>query len=66
MSKFVPSDACFRKSSFCQTISCVAVAITDDAVFVRDAKDAASVTLTFTRFEWQAFVAGVKKDEFDV
>jgi len=44
---------------------CVAVKIGGD-VQIRDTKDASDTTLIFTRSEWEAFVAGVKKGEFDV
>lgn len=44
---------------------CVAVRI-GETVDVRDTKDPASPTLTFTRGEWDAFIKGVKKGEFDV
>lgn len=45
--------------------TCVAVRI-GDTVDVRDTKDPASPTLSFTRAEWKAFIQGVKGKEFDV
>ena len=45
---------------------CVAVAKKGDVIAVRDTKDAAKTTLSFTHEEWEAFVAGVKNGEFDV
>lgn len=44
---------------------CVEVSFTDDAVGVRDSKDQTGPVLTFTRGEWDAFVAGVKDNEFN-
>ncbi len=45
--------------------TCVAVKI-GDTVDVRDTKDPKSPTLSFTRAEWDAFIQGVKKGEFDL
>lgn len=46
--------------------TCVAVRIGAELVDVRDSKNAASPTLSFTRPEWDAFIQGVKKCEFEV
>lgn len=45
---------------------CVSVAVTTEAVGVRDTKDGAKTTLTFTHDEWDAFVKGVKAGEYDL
>lgn len=45
--------------------TCIAVRIRD-TVDIRDTKDPSSPTLSFSRAEWEAFVQGVKKGEFDV
>lgn len=45
--------------------TCVAVRI-GNMVDIRDTKDISSPTLSFTRPEWDAFVQGVKKGEFDI
>ena len=45
---------------------CVAVKITADAVMVRDTKDKNDTTLTFNHNEWNAFLDGVRKNEFNV
>ena len=42
------------------------VAIKNEIVGVRDSKDPTKATLTFTRPEWAAFIAGVKTSEFDI
>lgn len=45
---------------------CVSVAMKAGTIAVRDTKDVAKTTLSFTHEEWEAFVAGVKNGEFDV
>lgn len=60
------NDDDFQKASFCTHCSqCVTVAHKNDIIAVRDTKDASKMTLQFTKDEWQAFIAGVKKGEFD-
>lgn len=54
----------FRKSDECLDKSCVEVAVTADAVGVRDSKNGS--ILRFTAGEWSAFLAGAKKGEFDL
>jgi hypothetical protein len=52
----------FRKSSrSANGGSCVEVAGAPDAVGVRDSKDAAGSVLEFSRAQWSAFVAGLKR-----
>ncbi|MEV6494927.1 DUF397 domain-containing protein [Actinoplanes sp. NPDC051633] len=46
--------------------SCVEVAITDDAIYVRDTKDRSLAPHRYTKAEWAAFVGGVKDGEFDL
>lgn len=46
--------------------ACVEVRFTGDAVRVRDSKDRKGPELKFTVQEWEAFVHGVKRDEFDL
>lgn len=47
--------------------ACVEVAHLDNGgVAVRDSKDPDGPTLTFTRHEWDAFVAGARDGEFDL
>lgn len=48
--------------------TCVAVRIGEkkETVQIRDTKDSKSPTLEFTYAEWDAFVQGVKKGEFDL
>jgi hypothetical protein len=57
----------WKKASFSGSGgSCVEVSPgPDDGVLVRDSKDPDGGYLTFTRKEWDAFIAGVKAREFD-
>jgi len=57
----------FRKSSFSGVTRnlCVEVATLSDGVLVRNSTQPDSI-LKFTLDEWQAFLSGVKKNEFDV
>lgn len=56
----------FITSSLCGSGACVGVARLDNLVAVQDMKDPSQRMLTFTKEEWQAFVAGVKNDEFNI
>jgi hypothetical protein len=58
----------WRKSTYSSSNSnCVEVASNlPDVVAVRDTKDRNGPTLAFTADEWQAFVQGVKRGEFDL
>ena len=54
----------WQRSGHCDTNSCVEVAIADENVFIRNSREPEGSVLTFTRAEWDAFVAGVKDGEF--
>jgi hypothetical protein len=59
----------WQKSSRCKADSpmCVEVADLDQAlIVVRDSEDPNGPSLLFTRDEWQAFIEGVKRGEFDL
>ena len=58
--------AAWRTSTFCDLNGCVEVAVLEDRVVVRDAKDRAGPVLVFTAAEWDAFVGGVRGGEFDL
>lgn len=60
------NESDFKKSTACSHCrTCVAVASKEGMVAVRDTKDSSEVTLQFSIEEWQAFVLGVKRGEFD-
>jgi hypothetical protein len=54
----------WRKSSRCGTSTCVEVAVVDDQYLIRDSKNPEVTPLSFTKSEWDAFVAGVNAGEF--
>lgn len=59
----------WQKSSYCKADSpmCVEVRGLDQRwIKVRDSKVTDSLELHWTREEWQAFIDGVKKGEFDL
>jgi hypothetical protein len=58
--------AAWRTSSLCDHTRGVEVAVLEDRVVVRDAKDRAGPVLVFTAAEWEAFVGGVRGGEFDL
>jgi hypothetical protein len=61
------NDEDFKTSSLCvHCNTCVAVAVNIDGVGIRDTKDPTKTTLNFTREEWQLFVEGAKRGEFDI
>ena len=56
----------FRKSSYSGAAGCVQIAFAaNGAVLLRDSKAPLAATLTFTRDEWVAFLAGVHNGEFE-
>lgn len=61
-------DGEFKTSSCTRRIThqCVTVAIRPDVVAVRHTRDPEKMTLEYTHGEWDAFLDGVKKGEFDL
>lgn len=60
-------DSTFRKSSKSGgNGNCVEVAKVGEVVVVRDSKNREGGSLQFTPGEWDAFVGGVKGNEFDL
>ena len=63
------SDKDFAVSSATQPggiINCVSVARKKGITAVRSTRDASKNTLYFDKGEWNAFIKGAKKGEFDV
>jgi len=54
----------WRRSSKCGSNTCIEVAKVGDRFLVRDSKNPGVAPLEFTKAEWDAFVAGVKGDDF--
>ena len=61
-------DRAWFKSSFsggaCN--NCVEIALLPGEIAVRDSKDRQGPVLVFTPAEWQAFLDGVRADEFNL
>jgi predicted secreted Zn-dependent protease len=55
----------WQKSSLSGASGCVETAAAGGLVAVRDSKDPAGPVLRYTPHEWEVFVAGVKRGEFD-
>jgi hypothetical protein len=55
----------FVKTSRCHSGGCVAVAADDGVVRVRSTLVADGPVVSFTKAEWDEFVAGVRRGEFD-
>ena len=62
------SELVWRKATASHTNGCVEVAFADDGehVLVRNSRTPLGATQTYTRREWQAFLAGVLAGEFDM
>lgn len=57
----------FFKSSYSGDAgACVEVGIKDGYIVVRDSKNPEQGLLVFNKSEWEAFIKGVKKCEFDL
>ena len=55
----------WRKSSRSEYSACVEVCFMGDDVPLRHSRDPDGPVIVFTALEWEAFVAGVKRGEFD-
>lgn len=55
----------YVRSSACADTNCVEAAPVADEIWVRDSKCPAEPPLRFTREEWDAFLEGVRRKEFD-
>ena len=53
----------WRRSTHCDSSACVEIAVGDDQVFMRDAKDPEGPTLTFPRYAWAEFVRAIRENE---
>jgi uncharacterized protein DUF397 len=63
------SENWYKSSFSANDTGCVEVCPTaDGGMMVRDSKDHsnARVVLTFTPYEWTAFISGAKQGEFDL
>jgi hypothetical protein len=58
--------AVWRKSTFSESNGCIEVAFVGEQVAIRDSKDRSGPVLTFSPTEWEAFLAGVRRGEFNL
>jgi hypothetical protein len=58
----------FRKSAMSSNNGggCVEIAGDREHVFVRNSRDPHGPVIRFTRFEWECFIDGAQKHEFDL
>lgn len=56
----------WRKSSRCGNTTCVEVASTEDAVWIRDSKDLSRPALAFNHDAWADFLDGVIAGDFSL
>ncbi len=54
----------WQRSSACTAGNCIEVAKDGDRYLVRDSRNTSTAPLSFSAEEWDAFVHGVKEDEF--
>lgn len=54
----------WRKSARCSSAACVEVAKNDGTYLIRDSKNPAGPTLSFSQEEWEAFTAGMVAGDF--
>ncbi len=59
------SSLAWRKSTRCDSASCVEVAPVADGVAMRDSKDSEGPALLFTREQWADFLHGARAGDFD-
>jgi Domain of unknown function (DUF397) len=60
------SRAEWRKSTRSSVNGCVEVAFVAERIAVRDTKDPNGPVLVFTAHEWDAFIGGARKGEFEL
>lgn len=60
-----PGELAWRVAQRCDGGACVRVASASEMIAMGDSKNPAGPVLSFTRSEWEAFVTGVKRGEFD-
>ena len=56
----------FKSSRSAQNGACVELAVTSDAVVLRDSKDPSGPTLCFGTHEWREFITSVQAGTFDL
>jgi Domain of unknown function (DUF397) len=57
--------AAWRKSTLSGTNGCIEVAFVGGRVAIRNSKNPSGPVLTFSPTEWEAFLGGVRRGEFN-
>ena len=55
----------WRAARYCDGGACVQVAPAGEMIVLGDSKNPSGPILSYTRAEWETFVAGIKRGEFD-
>ena len=61
-----PDSLDWRKSSLSNSVGCVEFAADGNAVRIRDSKHRDGPVLSFSPLEWQDFLDGARRGEFDL
>ncbi len=60
-----PERLIWRTAQHCYNGNCVRVASHDGLILIGDTKDPIGPALAYSREEWDTFVAGVRRGDFD-
>jgi hypothetical protein len=60
------SGLAWRKSSASESGSSIEVAISPEAVYIRDSRHRSELVLWFPHEDWAAFLVGARNGEFDL
>ena len=55
----------WRKSMASGSTNCVEVGFAEESILLRHSREPSGTVLSFTHPEWAAFLAGVRRGEFD-
>ena len=55
----------WRVARYCNSGACVRVAADGASVLIGDSKNPAGPVLSYSRAEWDTFIAGVRQGDFD-
>jgi Domain of unknown function (DUF397) len=61
-----PDSLDWRKSSHSNSVGCLEYASDGASVYIRDSKDRGGPVLSFSPLEWQRFLNGVRRGEFEL
>jgi hypothetical protein len=61
----IRSDPAWRVSRDCDGGSCIRVALHKGIIVIGDTKNPEGSVLSYTHYEWVAFLKGIKQGDFD-